>query len=307
MGVRLLLALLATLVLGAARLQGQDSSDGSDSSDTSTSTDASSSDAPSEAAAVSDVGPDAVTVTDASNGVAATDAVDNVAPTLAVNQNSEMDPATQQAIDAVNDPWGGTPQPIDFASGFVDVVRANPVPGAPSGPAGGGPGGPGSLPSGASGVPGSPGGPGGSVPGGPPPGGPGGGPAGGGAGEDVRINAVIVTGAVTPWGAIRKVAGIRNVYVTGGIIALGQTPLPGELPPGRPQPKWLHVIPDLSLLRGERFPPVVPNIIDVRIMYFPVEADPAAVQSAAGPQKAENQQKDPAGQEETSQAEADKE
>ena len=290
MGVRLLLALLATLVLGAARLQGQDSSDGSDSSDTSTSTDASSSDAPSEAAAVSDVGPDAVTVTDASNGVAATDAVDNVAPTLAVNQNSEMDPATQQAIDAVNDPWGGTPQPIDFASGFVDVVGANPVPGAPSGPAGGGPGGPGGLPTGALDLAS-------------PPGGPGGGPAGGGAGEDVRINAVIVTGAVTPWGAIRKVAGIRNVYVTGGIITLGQTPLPGELPPGSPQPKWLHVRPDLSLLRGERFPPVVPNIIDVRIMYFPVEADPAAVQSAATPQKAESQQEEPAGQAETNQEE----
>jgi hypothetical protein len=107
---------------------------------------------------------------------------------------------------------------------------------------------------------------------------------------------------VTPWGAIRKVAGIRNVYVTGGIIALGQTPLPGELPPSSPQPSWLHVRPDLSLLRGERFPPVVPNIIDVRIIYFPVEADPAAVQSAPA-QKAESQQADPAGQEETSQEE----
>jgi len=95
----------------------------------------------------------------------------------------------------------------------------------------------------------------------------------------------------------------RNVYVTGGIIALGQTPLPGELPPGSPQPKWLHVRPDLSLLRGERFPPVVPNIIDVRIMYFPVEADPAAVQSAATPQKAESQQEEPAGQAETNQEE----
>jgi hypothetical protein len=126
-------------------------------------------------------------------------------------------------------------------------------------------------------------------------------PGGGPAGEDVRINAVIVTGAVTPWGAIRKVAGIRNVYVTGGIIALGQTPLPGELPPGSPQPKWLHVIPDLSLERDERFPPVVPNIIDVRIMYFPVQADPAAIQSAGAPQKAESQS------EEISQAEADKE
>jgi hypothetical protein len=118
----------------------------------------------------------------------------------------------------------------------------------------------------------------------------------------VRINAVIVTGAVTPWGCIRKAAGIRNVYVKGALIALGQTPLPGELPPGSPQPKWLHFAPDVRLERGEIFPPVVPNIIDVRIMYFPVEADPSAVQSAAEPRKAESQQEDPAGQE-ASQAE----
>jgi hypothetical protein len=119
----------------------------------------------------------------------------------------------------------------------------------------------------------------------------------------VRINAVIVTGAVTPWGAIRKVAGVRNVYVTGSIIALGQTPLPGELPPGSPQPSWLHVRPDLSMVSGERFPPVVPNIIDVRIMYFPVEADPAAVQSAAEPQKTESGQEDPAGRAEATREE----
>jgi hypothetical protein len=81
---------------------------------------------------------------------------------------------------------------------------------------------------------------------------------------------------------------VRNVYVTGGIIALGQG-LPGELPPGSAQPKWLHVIPDVRLERGERFPPVVPNIIDVRIMYFPVEADPGAVQAAAVPKNADNQ------------------
>ena len=248
------------------------------------------------------------------NGVVAANATDPAADPAALDQNTALDPAAQQALDAVNDPWGGTPQPIDFASGFVDGTGANPVPDAPSGPAGGGPGVPGTpvhgTPvTGASGAPGSPGGPGGSSgsgPGGsgaPPPAAPGlaSSPGGGPAGEDVRINAVIVTGAVTPWGAIRKVAGIRNVYVTGGIIALGQTPLPGELPPGSPQPKWLHVIPDLSLERDERFPPVVPNIIDVRIMYFPVQADPAAIQSAGAPQKAESQS------EEISQAEAGKE
>ena len=111
---------------------------------------------------------------------------------------------------------------------------------------------------------------------------------------------MIVTGAVTPWGCIRKAAGIRNVYVKGALIALGQTPLPRELPPGSPQPKWLHFAPDVRLERGEIFPPVVPNIIDVRIMYFPVEADPAAVQSAVAPQKTESRP------EEADQAEASK-
>jgi len=214
MGKTLLMALIAALILSAGWLDAQDSSDSSDSS---TSTDASSSDAPSEAAAVSDVSPDAVSVTDVSNVGLTDESVPNIAPTFDPTDPS-LAFAAQQALDAVNDPWGGTPQPIDFASDFVDEAGANPVPASPSGPAGGGPGGPPSLPPGTPGVPGAPGG---SVPGGPPPGAPGlasspggpggGGPAGGGAGEDVRINAVIVTGAVTPWGAIRKVAGPQCV------------------------------------------------------------------------------------------------
>jgi len=148
------------------------------------------------------------------NGVVAANATDPAADPAALDQNTALDPAAQQALDAVNDPWGGTPQPIDFASGFVEERGANPVPDAPSGPAGGGPGVPGTpvhgTPvTGASGAPGSPGGPGGSSgsgPGGsgaPPPAAPGlaSSPGGGPAGEGVRINAVIVTGAVTPWGS----------------------------------------------------------------------------------------------------------
>ncbi len=42
---------------------------------------------------------------------------------------------------------------------------------------------------------------------------------------DVGINAVIVSGARTPWEAIGKGPGVRNVTVTGGIIALGETAL----------------------------------------------------------------------------------
>ncbi len=106
-------------------------------------------------------------------------------------------------------------------------------------------------------------GPGGSVPaaGGSPPAAP----------VDVAINAVIVSGANSPWGAVQRAPGVRNVTVTGGIIALGKTPLPGEPPPGSPQPAWLRVVPDLRLLDGSVIPPIVPNIIDIRWLNCPIE------------------------------------
>ena len=88
---------------------------------------------------------------------------------------------------------------------------------------------------------------------------------------DVAINAVIVSGANSPWGAVQRAPGVRNVTVTGGIIALGKTPLPGEPPPGSPQPAWLRVVPDLRLLDGTVIPPVVPNIIDIRWLNCPIE------------------------------------
>src|SRR5271166_3364838 len=62
-------------------------------------------------------------------------------------------------------------------------------------------------------------------------------PALGGPGAapvDVAINAVIVSAAESPWDAIRRAPGVRNVIVTGGIIALGKTPIPGEIPGGGP-------------------------------------------------------------------------
>ena len=88
---------------------------------------------------------------------------------------------------------------------------------------------------------------------------------------DVAINAVIVSAAQSPWDAIRKAPGVRNVIVTGGIIALGKTPIAGEIPGGGPQPAWLRVIPDLRLLDGSAIPPVVPNVIDIRIMNCPIK------------------------------------
>src|SRR5271166_2582161 len=99
-------------------------------------------------------------------------------------------------------------------------------------------------------------------------------PALGGSGAapvDVVINAVIVSAAQSPWDAIRRAPGVRNVIITGGIIALGKTPIPGEIPGGGPQPAWLRLIPDLRLLNGSAIPPVVPNVIDVRIMNCPIK------------------------------------
>jgi hypothetical protein len=101
-------------------------------------------------------------------------------------------------------------------------------------------------------------------------------PALGGPGAapvDVAINAVIVSAAQSPWDAIRRAPGVRNVIVTGGIIALGKTPIPGEIPGGGPQPAWLRLIPDLRLLNGSAIPPVVPNVIDVRIMNCPIRIE----------------------------------
>jgi len=88
---------------------------------------------------------------------------------------------------------------------------------------------------------------------------------------DVEIDAVIVSGANSPWGAVQRAPGVRNVTVVGGIIALGKTPLPGEPPPGSPQPDWLRVVPDLRLLNGSVIPPVVPNIIDIRWLNCPIQ------------------------------------
>src|SRR5271166_5096564 len=90
---------------------------------------------------------------------------------------------------------------------------------------------------------------------------------------DVYINAVIVSAAQSPWDAIRRAPGVRNVIVTGGIVAFGKTPIAGEIPGGGPQPAWLRLIPDLRLLNGSVIPPVVPNVIDIRIMNCPIKIE----------------------------------
>jgi hypothetical protein len=87
------------------------------------------------------------------------------------------------------------------------------------------------------------------------------------------IRAVIVTAAQSPWDAIQRAPGVGTVTVTGGIIALGNTPLPGEIPGGGPEPPWLRLIPDLDLLNGSKIPPVVPNIIDIRWLSCPITVE----------------------------------
>jgi hypothetical protein len=94
-----------------------------------------------------------------------------------------------------------------------------------------------------------------------------------GVGEDVGINAVIVSGAPTPWDAIGKGPGVRFVTVTGGIIALGEVPLnkpsAGISVGARDNPPiWLTLRPDLRYLNGSAIPPIVPNVIDIRIISF---------------------------------------
>jgi hypothetical protein len=84
---------------------------------------------------------------------------------------------------------------------------------------------------------------------------------------------VVVSGAQSPWDAIKKAPGVRNVIVTGGIIGLGTTPIDGEISGGGPQPAWLRLIPDLRLLSGAVIPPVVPNVIDIRIMSCPIMSE----------------------------------
>ena len=81
-----------------------------------------------------------------------------------------------------------------------------------------------------------------------------------------NIHAVIVSGLSDP----AKVITSPNVTLTGGIVALGKNtsqPTSSAWSPG------LRIVPDHSLLTGEKIPPVTPNILDVRIVRQEVTAD----------------------------------
>ena len=99
---------------------------------------------------------------------------------------------------------------------------------------------------------------------------PGGFPPPGAPPENIVIHAVIVSAAQSPWDAIERAPGVGTITVIGGIVALGKTPIPGEIPGGGPQPTWLRIIPDLAYLNGSKIPPVVPNIMDIRWWNCPI-------------------------------------
>src|SRR6516162_9552641 len=216
------LGLIAALLLTAQLLHSQDSSDSGDSGDTSDSSDTGSADA---------------TATGPADGYGVVDnaAADPAVDPAALSQNEAIDPATQQAIDAVTTPWGGVPAP---ASNLVVGPGGNSVPG--------GAGEPGTS------VPGSPTQP--SEPVAPITGFP---PA-----RRAQIHAVIVSNLSDPSQVLSG-----NVDLTGGIIALGP-PTPSQKA-GRWDPR-VHIIPDPDLLNGSKIPPIVPNVIDVRITHYEV-------------------------------------
>jgi hypothetical protein len=225
---RLSMALIAGLILSAGWLYGQDSSDDSDDSDTST------------ASVATDTSPGDVSVTDVSNVSPGNDAA-SLTPT-----DPALDFATQQAIDAITNPWGGVSAsalPTDRELG----PGGNPVPAGPeeAGTFSPGPPTPQSEP--APGIP---------------------------SARRAQIHAVIVSNLSDPSQVLSG-----NVNLTGGIIALGP-PTPSQKP-GRWDPN-VQITPDPDLLNGSKIPPLVPNVIDVRITHYEVTATIESQGSVSG-------------------------
>jgi hypothetical protein len=222
---------------------GSGTGDGDSSSDS-----ASASDAASAAAAAASAAAATSTATDA--------ATDAATATTTTTTTTTTDPGNAPDNNALStDPVSVTPtNPTAIALSPIDAIQAEALTDPRGGSATEDFSDTGSVPEGITTIP----------PGGPAPTEP----------VDVEIHAVIISAAESPWDAVKREAGVRNVIVVGGIVALGQTPIPGEIPGGGPEPDWLRVIPDLSLLNGSKIPPVVPNVIDIRIMNCPVQIGP---------------------------------
>ena len=171
-----------------------------------------------------------------------------------------MDPFSHQAYDAVTNPFGG-----DFLTGVSPTGPGDTliVAGAPAAEPGS-PSGPGAPESGLPGGPGSAASPGGEpdvVPPPPPP------PTTSNPSKPrAQIHAVIVSGLADPSQVLRG-----NVHLTGGIVALGSPDPTAPQTPGRWDPN-VRITPDPELLNGHKIPPLVPNIIDVRIMHHEISA-----------------------------------
>jgi hypothetical protein len=84
--------------------------------------------------------------------------------------------------------------------------------------------------------------------------------------SSANIHAIIISGLSQ---AEDVIFAKRPIHLTGGIIALG-----ASTPRSRP-PIWqrgLTITPDPDLLDGAKVPPITPNIVDVRIRHYSVEA-----------------------------------
>ena len=154
--------------------------------------------------------------------------------------DAPLDFAAQQAYDAITTPWGGVPAQSTFGNDAQLALSGNSVPGRPEEPGTFSPASP-TLP--AEAVPPTTGTP----------------PA-----RRAQIHAVIVSNLSDPSQVLSG-----NVNLTGGIIALGP-PKPSQKP-GHWDPN-VHITPDPDLLNGSKIPPIVPNVIDVRITHYEVTA-----------------------------------
>ena len=166
-------------------------------------------------------------------------------PTDPTAVNNAVDFAAQQAYDAVANPFGGVPGTVALQNSIANSAGTESVPGSPGGTQSpGNPGSPGREPN--------------SAP--PPP------TAETPAKRRAEIHAVIVSGLADPSQVLRG-----NVHLTGGIVALGSPDSSAPQPPGRWDPN-VKITPDPELLNGNKIPPLVPNVIDVRIMHHEVSA-----------------------------------
>jgi hypothetical protein len=81
-----------------------------------------------------------------------------------------------------------------------------------------------------------------------------------------EVHAVIISGLSDPAQIVRG-----NVNLVGGVIALGSGDQNTLGFAGRWDPN-LKITPDPELLNGDKIPPLTPNVFDVRIMHYEIQA-----------------------------------